>query len=590
MQEKTFLSVEDTIVKLDEIFNTIEPTDLNSKLMIHNAFENFNKIESNTDSKNSLTLLSNILSMRLNLGNRNDPFVSSISYNGYRSFSPNDFTEEDMVYLSNLVTSISQPLLKAIIADVLWTYSFSKNLDFLDIAINSYISLNTIENQFSKDIYDFWHRAAILATSSRNSDLIEQVRAKLISEFEIAKPYWDFHRIALSQIILESKLDKSLFDFLANKLLEEGKQSKKFEFNVLEQSLSLSAKIYKVSKNLDKQFEAVNELANLMESHGDELNSISSNFFYKQALQTYRSIPNQYREKYSIEDSLARIQQKISNSGIQVIDSLELVSVGNINIESLTKQSESHVKGKDNLVLALLYFSGITKVNFEEIIKTNTHLLNTTLIGTLFPMSTISQDGRTIANIEIMNDENKDEVIFKHSIRNFLNHIQLVVQACILPAIEQIQSEFTISREFLLDFCKASNIVPEGREILISEALYAGFEHNFRTSVYLLAPQMENIIRILLKNKGIVTTRTDKEGIEHEVGLSTLVDSDGARGILGDDLWFELQAVFTSSLGPNLRNEVGHGLLDDNHSNSMASVYAWWMLLRLVAKGILADS
>lgn len=47
-----------------------------------------------------------------------------------------------------------------------------------------------------------------------------------------------------------------------------------------------------------------------------------------------------------------------------------------------------------------------------------------------------------------------------------------------------------------------------------------------------------------------------------------------------------LQAVFSSSLGPNLRNEVGHGLLDDEKSNSIYSVYAWWAILRWVIHSI----
>ena len=94
----------------------------------------------------------------------------------------------------------------------------------------------------------------------------------------------------------------------------------------------------------------------------------------------------------------------------------------------------------------------------------------------------------------------------------------------------------------------------------------------------------------LLKQNGLVTTHTDQDGIENEIGLSSLVNLDGAREILGDDLWFELQAVFTDSLSANLRNEVGHGLLDDETSNSLYSVYAWWMVLRLIIRNLKPSS
>ena len=131
---------------------------------------------------------------------------------------------------------------------------------------------------------------------------------------------------------------------------------------------------------------------------------------------------------------------------------------------------------------------------------------------------------------------------------------------------------------------------PEKREILVANALYQGFELDFRSAIHLLAPQVENMVRQLLKRNGLVTTHTDPNGIENEMGLSSLVSIVGAREILGDDLWFELQAVFTDSLSANLRNEVGHGLLDDDTSNSLYSVYAWWVVLRLVVRNVIPKS
>lgn len=101
----------------------------------------------------------------------------------------------------------------------------------------------------------------------------------------------------------------------------------------------------------------------------------------------------------------------------------------------------------------------------------------------------------------------------------------------------------------------------------------------------MLAPQVENIVRQLLKKNGITTT-SGAEDIEHEIGLSALLEKSEAKEILGDDLWFELQAVFTSSLSANLRNMVGHGLLDDETSNSYYSIYGWWFILKWIVRSI----
>lgn len=55
-----------------------------------------------------------------------------------------------------------------------------------------------------------------------------------------------------------------------------------------------------------------------------------------------------------------------------------------------------------------------------------------------------------------------------------------------------------------------------------------------------------------------------------------------AEKVFGKDLSFEIKAMFCGALGPNLRNEVAHGLLDDDSFQSIHSIYAWWMGLRLV--------
>ena len=50
----------------------------------------------------------------------------------------------------------------------------------------------------------------------------------------------------------------------------------------------------------------------------------------------------------------------------------------------------------------------------------------------------------------------------------------------------------------------------------------------------------------------------------------------------GEDLTYEIKALFCDPMGPNLRNNVAHGLLNDQQANSVEAVYAWWLGLQLV--------
>ena len=55
-----------------------------------------------------------------------------------------------------------------------------------------------------------------------------------------------------------------------------------------------------------------------------------------------------------------------------------------------------------------------------------------------------------------------------------------------------------------------------------------------------------------------------------------------AEKIFGANLSFEIRALFCDAFGPNLRNELAHGMLDDEACQSIFSVYAWWFGLRLI--------
>ena len=59
------------------------------------------------------------------------------------------------------------------------------------------------------------------------------------------------------------------------------------------------------------------------------------------------------------------------------------------------------------------------------------------------------------------------------------------------------------------------------------------------------------------------------------------MDLPEAEQVFGEDLAFELRSLFCDSFGPNLRNELAHGLLDEDGCHSPFAIYAWWLALRL---------
>ena len=596
MDELNFLSKEETSTKIDEIFSELSNEEKNSLFRIHSILKNIATNETNTKLRKSLFLLSNICSPMIDLESRNDPFQPFMTWGNKRSFLPIDLINEEILYLSSILDEDFPPILKARIADILWTYSKPKNKKHSEIAIENYISMDVFDDFFEPDVYVFWERAVMLAKQIKNSSLIEKIKSKLLNEIEHPSTSWDFHLLKIIEIFDNTDLDKGLNHELAEKLLEKQKEfNHEKQFHIAEKYLESATKLFKKAGNAEDSYRSLAFLAQATENHGDYRKNESAmvaNHFYKMALQRYRQIPNSYRNTLQIDQKLDTIQEKITQSGLLITDELKLISTEKMNISELQEHSVNHVKDKQTAFESLLYFSGVSSCNFGSIWKSTENNINNSPISSLFGATSVSLDGRKISSIPplALDGNNRDEVILKNAIKNFGIHMHLAVKGCILPALNQIQEEHIFPKDFLVDLCKLSDIVPEKREILVANALYQGFEWDFRSAIHLLAPQVENMVRQLLKRNGLVTTHTDPNGIENEMGLSSLVSILGAREILGDDLWFELQAVFTDSLSANLRNEVGHGLLDDDTSNSLYSVYAWWVVLRLVVRNVIPKS
>lgn len=332
------------------------------------------------------------------------------------------------------------------------------------------------------------------------------------------------------------------------------------------------------------------------ELEGDSRNSgttgsqMVANTFYENALQAYRRIPVKHRENLGVDGKLREIRGKITEAGVGSLDEIGLIKSPGTDIKDLVDLAIKHVEGKATLELALLYYTGFATTNYQSIKEHSIELLNQTPLSSLFGTIHMAGDGRVIAKTPSIglggNTEENEEVLNRKVIQSHQINVQFSVQGQIIPGLNQILSEFRVSRRFIESLCTHSPIVPNDRVYLFSSALWLGFEHDFANAIHLLCPQVEHMIRIKFKEEGILTSNVDRHGIENENGLSTLLDNERAEEILGEDLLFEMKAIFTDSIGDNLRNNSAHGLLNDSSSSSYGSVYAWWMILRLVVRSL----
>ena len=126
-------------------------------------------------------------------------------------------------------------------------------------------------------------------------------------------------------------------------------------------------------------------------------------------------------------------------------------------------------------------------------------------------------DGRVIAKtsggaLDGEADEDKLKV-WGTVMRYYVLDTELVCKGVILPAMGTILTEHNIRKSDLVQLMSLAPIVPPDRVEQFAKVLWEGFEFDFATATYLLAPQIEHLVRWHLKKVDVKTTNLNKDGI-----------------------------------------------------------------------------
>jgi len=548
-----------------------------------------------------IDLLSKATSMRLVPNSKNEPFEAYYRNfeAGRRTYIPDDFTADQLEFFAKIVVDIDEPWLKARIADLLWLIKTPRNPEHARLAIDSYISHSITEKGWHRDVGVCWERAARLCKQIRDSDRLDIITTGLYSAFCYENYSNKNMGLFLANLLDSLKIDGKYVKEIATSLFNRANDFKtNGDYNSARSYYELASKKHRQSSDDNAWVMSLLAIAECFEIEADMLaaeNNMVANTFYENAMQAYRKIPTKYRDEYAVNTKLPSISKKISSSGKATLDEMGEFCLPGIDISDIAKQSIEHVSGKRSFDVALLFFTGIyAGPKYDELKNSAKALMQETIFSSLAGIHHMSADGRVIAKTPAMNmgggDKHPDNIAALHCKvqQGLVIELRLVVEGRILPALGRILKEHRITSADMIAMCHQSPLVPEDREKLLGFALWLGFENEFGSAIHLLTPQVEHMVRIKLKATGASTTNIDKDGIEKENGLSSLMELPEALELFGEDLVYEIKSVFTDPLGFNLRNEVAHGLLDDNTSASVHSIYAWWMVIKLIIHSLVS--
>lgn len=157
---------------------------------------------------------------------------------------------------------------------------------------------------------------------------------------------------------------------------------------------------------------------------------------------------------------------------------------------------------------------------------------------------------------------------------------ELFALSSIEPARQQIAQEHTITQEDISSLIASSSFVPPDRIQLYTKGLWNGLQGDFMIASHLLIPQIEESMRHILRQNGILSTNFTSQGIQDErpLGETLHLFETVAPDVLNPDLLFTIKGFLHERAGSNMRNDLGHGLLNDAAFGSGRAIYAWWLL------------
>lgn len=545
-----------------------------------------------------LWLLAHACSMRLLPSSQNDPFEPSAVFRNRRSVIPDDLIEADIQFFAEIVDAVDDIWLKARLADLAWLKRKPRGVAFALTAIDAYRSIPLDTETWIRGGQECWERAISLARMLKAGagDRLKQMEVSIVASFNAATRQDGFLGYWLADLLKTNGLGQLHRNDIAQKLESLAREfDGESDMHRARVYFSASSDWYRTIPDEAKAAEMMASVAEgwvkgaIAQVSSDNPSHGVAASFYENAIQTYRTIPRAERTAYRVDERIAELRAHLNESGEKALGEMQLISTPGVDITQFVENARKSVSGKSTTEALLAFANLHCGVKVDEMRERALKQMQQFVSYSLFSSTVMSCDGRVIAKHPAMRfgaepSEDDEIAIRAEMIHDYGILVSIVVHGDIWPALEVLLLEHRLREADFIGLANQSPIIPKGRAGLFGKALFAGFDRDFVTALHLLIPQIEHLVRVHLKQAGAKTTNLDKDGIENENGMSTLMDLPEAEQVFGKDLAFELKALFCDPFGPNLRNELAHGLLDEEACHSPAAIYAWWLGLQLVFK------
>jgi len=500
---------------------------------------------------------------------------------------PEDLTFAEIGLLAELAPTVRHGLLRARLADLVWLKDRRKGIGFAHMAIAAYREPPINGEDWSRDVIQWRQRAIQLALSTGKGGgaLVAEVASELLGAFwkavdadnQVAalRYLWPLQVERLARD--EAAQIADTLEAIARRDMQAGDP-----FSALRVAEGASAWFGRARDEERRAAVQILIAESWVAQAENDGSGLTLHHCYAKAIDAYQRVSARYRAQFGAAGAIAQLRAKLPEAGLDMLGQMKTVS-HRFDISDLVREAVGKVQGLPPTE-ALFAFCRIAPWPSLEALRAEAEVpLNG--IAALFSTTSVDENGRVIAHEDGVGDAaSRERRLAAEMVKACARRADLSTQGLVNPALDTIRQEFHLSAYDFYTIAQLSALVPGDRADVVAKGLYAGYCRDFVQAIHILMPQFEHMVRIVLKEAGAQTT-SRQEGIEMELGLSALVDLPEMVLRFGEPLTFTIRALMCTPLGPNLRNQVAHGLAGANLCNSGSGVYAWWLILALVVEG-----
>ena len=547
-----------------------------------NLFIEADRTELSEEERSIFDLLKNIVSLGTKIHNDGIEFHPMfVMADGSRTFSIEDISEDDYLILHSLKLEKMPLILRALIADILWTNK--KEFNAAKIAANAYWELFTFWYRDDDNVgtIDIIRRAVCISAQTKQTLLFEKIQGWFVDFLEKKAANNDgFFALRVMELFFGQKnFDVSIFLPVLDDLIDGNSDN----IAKVEQAYKLKTECLFKLKRKEDAIKNNNLLADYYLEFAEKIfkkdiqGALRAVNFYQKGIMLYRN--NGESDKAdAAHKRLVEIQKEIPK--IMVPFSVEL------DIKGVIDNLKANMEGLsfEECVIRLTQMFVFEKQ--EDIKKSVIEEFKDNRISHLFGKSLINAQGQTVLALHPLDihDPEKDPKLMElHMYQNALEKQKVAGDIWVKNALIIIRDKFVIDKSMVEFLVKDNPIIPDGRERIFQSGLYMFLNGDYYEALHILAPQVENLFRNIAREVGGLTVTLEKDGSSMEKVLSSILSLPELVDCYDNDILFTFRGLLNEQAGANIRNEIAHGIISEYACSTGVCLYFGVAVIKLLS-------